>query len=289
MALNIKMKGKKVFFANEHQIEVNDNLPNTSTGVVNIGHAGHTEATTGNLNNSTSAMHDGNDGSNYIGHVKIVNVADIHDGIHVVVHNTFDNVAGHDSIGDVDKTVVKHELSTNMIINCESVDMPTLNNAFEGDDDFDYEDPILAALIGKKWDEEITARKNTTDIIVDVEAINDMLEMIAYKTPERVKALTVSKSANIRNTSSPATVGSIQETTSKSHTDFSVPIQNIEKDSSSNHARPKEDLEEDEPTPTFNRFQSLENLNDNEPYNETEHNNASPNETRTSPLIKNPK
>ncbi|KAK4441395.1 hypothetical protein Salat_0474400 [Sesamum alatum] len=139
-----------MFFANEHQIEVNDSLPNTSAGVVNTGHAGHTEATTCNLDNSTSAMHDGNDGSNYLGHVDIVDVAYIHDGIPVAVHNTSDNVAEHDSIGDVDKTVVVHELSTNININCESVDMPTLNNTSEGDDDFNYDDPILAALIGKK-------------------------------------------------------------------------------------------------------------------------------------------
>ncbi|KAK4412563.1 hypothetical protein Salat_2903400 [Sesamum alatum] len=147
-----------------------------------------------------------------------------------------------------------------MNVNYESVDMPTLNNASEGDDDFNYDDPILAALIGKNWDEEIAARKNTTDIIADVEAINDILEMAAYKTPEKVKTLIVSKSTNIRNTSSPATVGSIHKTTSKSHTNSPVPIQNFEKGSSSHHARPKEDSEEDEPTPSLTDSKALKTL-----------------------------
>ncbi|KAK4434724.1 hypothetical protein Salat_0635200 [Sesamum alatum] len=118
MALNTKRKGKKVLFANEHQTKVNDNVLNTSAGVVNTGH------------NEVTAV---------------------------------------------------HNFSANVNANCEHVAMPTVNNVSEGDDDFNYDDPILAALIDKNSDEETVVRNSTTDLIANVEAINECLRWLLIK------------------------------------------------------------------------------------------------------------
>ncbi|KAK4427009.1 hypothetical protein Salat_1469800 [Sesamum alatum] len=55
----------------------------------------------------------------------------------------------------------------------------------KSEDKFNYDDPIIFDLLDKSWDEEIAARKRTTDIIVDVEAINDLLEIAGHRTPSK--------------------------------------------------------------------------------------------------------
>ncbi|KAK4428562.1 hypothetical protein Salat_1156000 [Sesamum alatum] len=60
-----------------------------------------------------------------------------------------------------------------------------VSNIPAAEDDFNYDDPITAALLDKNWDEETQARSNKNNIIADIEAINDILEMNAFRTPEK--------------------------------------------------------------------------------------------------------
>ncbi|KAK4417023.1 hypothetical protein Salat_2527800 [Sesamum alatum] len=98
------------------------------------------------------------------------------------------NDASHDAIADIvnvfndivhDAIVVNDVVHDVIVINdttCTVVDVNSKTHSPEVDDDFNYNDPIIAELLDKNWDDEIV--------------INEILENATYKTLENKDTLT---------------------------------------------------------------------------------------------------
>ncbi|KAK4433486.1 hypothetical protein Salat_1110900 [Sesamum alatum] len=158
--------------------------------------------------------------------------------VNVVVGTGIDDAAVHDNVVHVNTQYVSN--------------IPT------AEDDFNYDDPIIAALLDKNWDEEIQARSNKNDIIADIEAINDILEMNAFRTPEKKRCTKTKNKGKSKKISNPATDENFWKTkTPKNTLNFQTgsTSHRIESDHSSlQEGDPNEQLEVNEPTLTFNRF-----------------------------------
>ncbi|KAK4435212.1 hypothetical protein Salat_0684500 [Sesamum alatum] len=128
-----------------------------------------------------------------------------------------DNVVGIDNRNDVERGIF---VVSNMPGPSNTVCHPSSFPELE--DDFNYDDPLIVSLLDKNWAEETDVRKNTSYIIADMEAINEIMERSAYKTSEKEKKLIVTaRNENMtvnRSTPSSATAGSIQKTTSELYT-----------------------------------------------------------------------
>ncbi|KAK4435059.1 hypothetical protein Salat_0669200 [Sesamum alatum] len=105
---------------------------------------------------------------------------------------------------------------------CQSPRLPEL------EDDFNYDDPIIADLLDKNWDEEIANRKGSHNIIANIEAINDILEIAASKTPEMEN-----KKGKNKEIFSPITNQNAPVTTLEPSTKNITIMQNLEKGSTS--------------------------------------------------------
>ncbi|KAK4437857.1 hypothetical protein Salat_0119700 [Sesamum alatum] len=166
---------------------------------------------------------------------KVVNVsADV--GYVIPEKNTnAGNVATDNAIGIDNRNDFEHGIFvvSNMAKPSNSVCHPSSFPELE--DDFNYDDPLIAALLDKNWAEETDVRKNTSYIIADIEAVNEIMERSAYKTPEKEKKLIVTvrneNRTENRSTPSSANAGSIQKTTSEFYTRSLRLTQHLEKGS----------------------------------------------------------
>ncbi|KAK4420188.1 hypothetical protein Salat_2431700 [Sesamum alatum] len=158
--LNQKRKGKKVIFANN---------PSTDNN-------GTTEVTTGKMIVAPSMFNVENQ------HVPGLDTSNrAFTNIAAVGVNASNVVAGIEAVANIPAgTVVDdaavHDKQVHVNTHLES-NIPTF------EDDFNYDDPIITALLDKNWDEEIQSRHNRNDIIADIEAINDIFEINALKNP----------------------------------------------------------------------------------------------------------
>ncbi|KAK4422854.1 hypothetical protein Salat_1868000 [Sesamum alatum] len=240
LILNAKRKGKKVAFVNELDPDRN------GTTEVTIGKI---NATPSMLNNEIISVHELAIGNSVLAKIVVGDGVANEDAVYdkvgqVHVGNLFvgDSVFGVE-IGDV----VVHN-------NVAYVNNLSVTNEHMIEDDFNYDDPIVAALLDKNWDEEIHARNNTPDIIADIEAINDILEKNTFETPEKESCNKIQRKGNNRKTSS----SDIDETF------LQINTSNFEIDNTSHHTdaygynlkegETNEQKEANDPTPTFNRF-----------------------------------
>ncbi|KAL0416544.1 UNVERIFIED_CONTAM: hypothetical protein Slati_3486300 [Sesamum latifolium] len=137
-------------------------------------------------------------------------------------------------------------------------------------DELNYEDLLIAELLNKDWDAEITImNKIHPTILADVEASN---KSDASAETSRPKAPTQMETTQQRGFSSEVSDSQSRELTSQPQATGSVKM--FFRGETSRHMReqsPKQTLseakavnveseEEDEPTPTSNCFQSLEDL-----------------------------
>ncbi|KAK4434981.1 hypothetical protein Salat_0661100 [Sesamum alatum] len=156
----------------------------------------NTTSTPNVINDDINTSHDMNVGNDSVEHVGVVDVD-------VTVQNAYENIDEHVDVvatgvnvamHEFPENVNAHELTTRPNVNDASVNINVVGRPFSvgyvpslpnTEDDFKYDDPIIADLLDRNWDEEIVVRKCSNDIIVDIEAINDMLETTAYKTPNK--------------------------------------------------------------------------------------------------------
>ncbi|KAK4439284.1 hypothetical protein Salat_0263300 [Sesamum alatum] len=289
MAANTRSKGKKVLFANEPQAE---EINNCQEAAADTGHkevnAGISNPIPSTLNDEImpSALNDDHGGStvNTVGRNFDTNP------VNGVTTNMFAvETAEKNTAVSVNDVVNTHAFDDNMLKKtsmpesfmhlttaCEPSNMTVVNHEIDESDDFNYDDPLIAALLDKNWDEEMNTRRNNSDLIADIEAINEILDKPTCKTPKRNQNLTSPPAA--RNSISPASAGSIPKIITAAHTKSPRTKQILEHRNTNHYATPSES-EDDEPTPISNRFQSLEGLNDLDLTNEMVQNTVCTDET----------